>query len=230
MNSAPFYKFPQTPYLIAPSSISTLRHDKILSDDEARLFFSEKVLIEEKIDGANLGISFQKDGSLCLQNRGHIISKPFWGQWEPLPNWLEKKIDILFDVLLDKYILFGEWCYVRHSVYYCELPDWFIAFDIFDKENHYFLSTELRYSLFIKMGVSFVPMLYEGYISKELLYSTIGKTAFGEEIMEGVYLRIDSKNHLRCRAKYVRPTFSQSIDTHWNKKAIVHNHLISYNR
>jgi len=30
-------------------------------------------------------------------------------------------------------ILYGEWCYAKHSIHYTMLPDYFIAFDIFLK-------------------------------------------------------------------------------------------------
>ena len=145
-----FYKFPHTPYLISPSVLFD-RHDKVLTESEANQFFTMPVFVEEKIDGANLGISFQSDGTIHLQNRGHRIGEPFVGQWEPLTVWLNSRVDCLFDVLMDRYILFGEWCYVTHSIHYDNLPDWFIAFDVFDMHSrrilfrHYVLLPPLAF-------------------------------------------------------------------------------------
>ncbi len=224
MSDDSFYKFPHTPYLILPPK-ATNRQDKTLSDNEANQFFSEVVLVEEKIDGANLGISFRADGAIQLQNRGHRVEKPFVGQWEPLTLWLGSRTDALFDVLTDKYILFGEWCYVTHSIHYDNLPDWFIAFDVFDKNSHHFLAAKKRNEIVNEAGLAVVPLLFEGRISRDLLDRLIGKSAFGKEKCEGLYFRIDSSDYLLHRAKYVRNDFSQSIDTHWRKKRVVHNQL-----
>ena len=231
MSAEPLFKFPHTPYLIPPQTSVSLRQDKVLSFDEAKLFFTERVVVEEKIDGANLGISFNKDGSMCLQNRGHYLFEPFVGQWEPLPKWIKNWADVLFDILFDKYILFGEWCYLKHSVFYNRLPDWFIAFDVFDKGNHRFLSTKRRNDVINKIGLPIVPLIYNGFISKELIIGAKGKTIFGEDEREGVYLRVDSNDYLIGRAKHVRSSFTQAIDTHWSKSTVVHNELIrSYYR
>lgn len=223
-----FYRFPTTPYLIKPST-KTSRLDKILTEEEADLFFTKNVTVEEKIDGANLGISFQKDGEIRLQNRGHCLTEPFLGQWVPLTRWLQCKIECLFDILLDKYILFGEWCYAKHSIYYSCLPDWFIAFDLYDKESKRFLSVKKRNSIIAKSGLAIVPILFEGHFSKNMLNGFCGKSAFGETNREGLYFRIDSKDYLLYRAKYVQPCFTQSIDTHWSKKSLIHNQISSRN-
>lgn len=228
MSDKQFVKFPRTPYLIEPS-VLTSRQDKVLTKEEAMPFFSESVIIEEKIDGANLGISFNVDGTICLQNRGHYLSHPFSGQWELLPNWLNGKSDSLFDVLLDRYILFGEWCYVTHSIYYENLPDWFIAFDLFDKESNQFLSVNDRNYLIDKIGLVIVPQLYKGQITKLALNSFIGRSSYSKEYCEGLYFRIDSDHYNRRRAKYVRSDFVQSINSHWSKSQITHNRLYGLN-
>ena len=55
MNS--FFKFPSTPHLAVLEN-SNIRDDKVLSKEERELFLQHNVYVEEKIDGANLGISF----------------------------------------------------------------------------------------------------------------------------------------------------------------------------
>ena len=221
---ADFYKFPHTPYLLPPSK-EIGRKDKILTESEAKEFFSKNVLVEEKIDGANLGISFQSDGTIFLQNRGHQLDEPYYGQWEPLSVWLSSRENALLEVLEDRYILFGEWCYVTHSIHYNSLPDWFIAFDIYDKVSNQFLSANRRNLLIREAGMTIVPQLFEGHISIESLDSLICKSAFGQEECEGLYFRIDSLDFLLHRAKYVRNDFSQAISTHWSKKRVIHNQL-----
>ncbi len=43
-------------------------------------------------------------------------------------------------VLGTQYILFGEWLAARHTVAYDKLPDVFVAFDVFDKQQGLFVS------------------------------------------------------------------------------------------
>lgn len=132
-----FYKFPRTP-ILALHGDQSFRGEHILSFEDAQEFLKHKIIIEEKIDGANLGISFDTDGNIKLQNRGDYLIEPLHGQWKVLPEWLVVHDAELFDILTDKYILFGEWCYAKHSIFYSKLPDYFVAFDIFDKENEKF--------------------------------------------------------------------------------------------
>ena len=41
-----------------------------MSEEERDEFLRYQITVEEKIDGANLGISFDGDGNLLLRNRG----------------------------------------------------------------------------------------------------------------------------------------------------------------
>ena len=111
-----YIKFLSTPYI--EFNKENIRKDKVLTDIEVEKILSKEIYIEEKIDGANLGISFNDDGRCLLQNRGSYLYSPYDGQWRILNNWIERYEDKLFDILNNEYILFGEWCCVTHSVYY----------------------------------------------------------------------------------------------------------------
>ena len=210
-----FYKFPSTPYIYT-NDYSDFRFDKMLSKKETIDLFSEKIIIEEKIDGANLGISFDSEGNILLQNRGQYLLPPYFGQWKKLPNWIENYHQVLFDNLEDKFILFGEWCYFTHQIYYDNLPDWFIGFDVFDKQNRCFLSVKKRNKLLEIMNIEKVPQLFSGIISINDINSYIVKSTFGQESMEGLYFRKDYDGQLVMRAKYVRDSFINSISQHWS--------------
>ncbi|HNO75924.1 RNA ligase family protein [Nitrosomonas mobilis] len=134
-----FFKFPSTPHLATIAGVD-IRGDKVLSESERDEFLQHHLVIEEKVDGANLGISFNSEGNIQAQNRGAYLHLPRTGQWKKLGNWLTPRIDTLFEQPSDRYILFGEWCYAQHSVFYDRLPDWFLGFDIYDKQSGRFLS------------------------------------------------------------------------------------------
>lgn len=225
MNSL-FVKFPSTPYL-TPMPKCHLRNDKVLTTTERDAFLKKELVIEEKIDGANLGISFDISGNLQIQNRGGYLLPPFENQWKKLPEWLSLRTDSLFEVLADTYLLFGEWCYAQHSIFYSSLPDWFLGFDIYDRRTGLFLSTPRRDQLFCQLNICQVPELKRGYFTGEDFATLLTTSKFGNALAEGLYLRHDSDGWLERRAKLVRPEFAQSMEQHWSRGDISRNKLKS---
>lgn len=144
-------------------------------------------------------------------------------------EWIQLKLEGLFDFLQNNFILFGEWCYAQHSIRYNRLPDWFLGFDVFDMKNNTFLSCKRRDELFHKMGIHSVPLLYEGYSNLENLKSLLSTSRVGNQPAEGLYLRIDDRQHLIKRAKLVRAEFMQTIQEHWSRKPLKPNKLIWIN-
>lgn len=220
-----FFKFPSTPHLMLPDGIS-IRGEKILSESERDAFLQHELVVEEKVDGANLGISFDVDGNIRAQNRGSYLSFPESGQWKKLGEWLVPRTNALFDHLTDRYILFGEWCYARHSVPYDRLPDWFLAFDIYDKQASGFLSCNERDAFLQKMSISQVPRIARGHFTIQEIFKLLSQSELGSEPAEGLYLRHDQGEQLMLRAKLVRPAFIQSIGQHWSNSEIVPNRLL----
>lgn len=214
-----FFKFPSTPHLWHAENMD-LRRDKVMSEGERDAFLCAEVRVEEKIDGANLGISFDEKATPVLQNRGSILSSPYVGQWKSLPTWVESRLDQLKEVLSDRYILFGEWCYAKHSIYYENLPDWFLAFDVYDKVKSSFLAADGRNRFVERMEVSTVPFIAKGKFTMNELRSFLGSSNLGAEKMEGLVLRKEDSENLQERAKMVRPEFVQAIEEHWRKKPL----------
>ena len=219
-----FFKFPSTPHLKRLTGLD-IRDDKILSKAEYDKFIKNFLVIEEKIDGANLGISFNKDGKIITQNRGAYLHSPAFGQWKKLNEWLEPRKTTLFDNLSDRFILFGEWCYAQHSIFYNKLPDWFIGFDIYDKESNCFLSTERRNALLQSMSIVQVPLIATGHFRYKDIENFLSASAFSDDYAEGIYLRIDQEDRLKQRAKLVRPSFTQTLEKHWSRSIIKPNQL-----
>ena len=219
-----FFKFPSTPHLIMLSGMD-IRGDKVLSESERSAFLQHDLVIEEKIDGANLGISFDSWGNIQAQNRGAYLQLPRAGQWKKLDNWLAQRTDTLFEHLLDQFILFGDWCYAQHSVFYDRLPDWFLAFDIYDKRADRFLSSKRRDLLFRKMNLAQVPVLARGHFTYSELCNLLSLSKFGNQPAEGIYLRFDQADWLVQRAKLVRSTFIQTVEEHWSRSAMRPNQL-----
>ena len=221
-----FFKFPPTPHLALLDGVE-VRGDKVMSDSERTRFLHHELVVEEKVDGANLGISFDSDGNIRAQNRGAYLHLPSSGPWKKLANWLVPRTEDLFEHLTDRYILFGEWCYARHSVFYDRLPDWFLGFDVYDKKAGHFLSCSRRDTLLKAMSIYQVPMIDRGSFALPDLSTLLLQSAFSPNPAEGLYLRFDQDNWLLQRAKMVRPAFIQAVERHWSHSGLSANRLIS---
>ena len=219
-----FFKFPSTPHLAALPG-ADIRDDKVLTESERDEFLRHELLIEEKVDGANIGISLDSEGNIRVQNRSAYLQLPGSGQWKKLREWLSFRADAFFDNLSDRYILFGEWCYAQHSVFYNRLPDWFLAFDIFDKESRRFLSSVKRDWLLGKMHIFKVPRIAHGRFYYPKLKVLLSQSKLTDRPAEGIYLRLDHGDWLCKRAKLVRPAFIQSIEHHWSRFSIRPNQI-----
>jgi ATP-dependent RNA circularization protein (DNA/RNA ligase family) len=221
-----FVKFPSTPHLIVLGE-TAIRDDKVLTESERDLFLSREIVVEEKVDGANLGVSFTGDGVFRCQNRGDYISEPYSGQWKGLGTWLDHHRDALFDVLTDQYIVFGEWCRVVHSVCYDRLPDWFLGFDVYDRQAGSFLDLQERNRLMAAARLATVPALDQGQFNLAALQAMLGRSRFGSVHAEGLYLRNGESQTSVQRAKLVHPAFVQAIHEHWLRKELRYNRLVA---
>lgn len=219
-----FFKFPSTPHLMLFVD-TEVRGDKVMSESERNEFLQHELVVEEKVDGANLGISFDHEGNIRAQNRGAYLNFPCSGQWKKLSEWLHPRTDVLFEQLTDRYILFGEWCYAQHSVVYDRLPDWFLGFDVFDKDTAKFFSCSRRNDMFDALEISQVPMIERGHFTLSELKSLLSQSKLSDNPAEGIYLRFDQSDWLEQRAKLVRPAFIQSIEQHWSRSGIKANRL-----
>jgi ATP-dependent RNA circularization protein (DNA/RNA ligase family) len=219
-----FFKFPHTPHLLWLEK-SPCREDKVFSDEEARAFLDGKVTVEEKVDGANIGFSLDESGVLRVQSRGNYLSRGSHPQFQPLWPWIETRRLALIEALQPGLMLFGEWCFARHSVPYKRLPDWFLGFDVYDRTANCFWSSDRRNGLLKDLGLASVPRLSRGSFSTEQLLSLIGKSRLSASSMEGIYLRREQGDWLEHRAKVVRREFVEGIGAHWSEDPLEKNVL-----
>ena len=125
------YKYPRTPHIEG----SRLQPgDEDLDSVPFSSIASQYVTVEEKVDGANAAISFSRDGQMLLQSRGHYLTG---GEREKHFNlfkqWAYTHAGTFWEVLgdseallrlrkhdakqqsADRYILYGEWLYAKHT-------------------------------------------------------------------------------------------------------------------
>lgn len=113
--------------------ISNMTHDDISSDIPINLPID--CYIQEKIDGANMGVSWLNDGPI-VRNRENILKKgysnirtPAKKQFTPVWNWIhshENDIKKIEKEWQSPITIYGDWMVAKHSIFYDKLPDWFI--------------------------------------------------------------------------------------------------------
>jgi ATP-dependent RNA circularization protein (DNA/RNA ligase family) len=223
-----FFRFPHTPHL-AWLGEGSPRDDKVMPPNEVMALLAGDVVVEEKLDGANVGLSLAPDGRLRAQNRGQYLAEPHAGQFARLPAWLGQHGEDLRNVLKPNLIIFGEWCAARHSLDYAALPDWFLLFDVYDRTAGRFWSTSRRNELASSAGLATVALVHHGKATVPTLKKLVGDTAsrYRAGALEGVVIRRESVEWCEARAKLVRPDFTQAIYTHWSKRALEWNRIVN---
>lgn len=200
------------------------------------------LVVEEKTDGSNCGMSFTPGGELMLQSRGHYLTGGVREKHFALfKSWAHTFVNELKEALQDRFIMYGEWLYAKHTVFYNRLPHYFIEFDIYDKVKKEFLSTETRrVMLEIIPFITMVPVLFEGKIKSLMeLKSLIGQSHFikgnhlndlrkkcleldldGDRViretdpsnhMEGLYIKVEEGGMVKERYKFVRAQFLATV-------------------
>jgi hypothetical protein len=231
-----FVKYPRTAHLFGSQGS---HDDKHLGEAESVRFLSDpSLIVEEKIDGTNVGIHFSDQGRLVLQCRGHEITQGMHPQYDLFKQWTTVKRHVLEERLENRFILFGEWVYARHSIWYRRLPHYFFEFDIYDKQEQAFLDLEQRTMLLEGCRIETVPVIHQGAVHPSELEDLIGPSWFDsrfehphtkqeDDRMEGLYLRTEANGVVTGRAKFVRPEFVEKIkqSEHWQHRPMTPNEL-----
>jgi ATP-dependent RNA circularization protein (DNA/RNA ligase family) len=218
-------KYPRTPHL---KGSRVQPGDEDLAAIDASALQNLPLVIEEKLDGANSGIGFDADGTLVLQSRGHALTGgPRERQFDLFKRWASTHQEPLRQLLGSRYLMYGEWLYARHTIYYDELPHYFLEFDILDREAGEFLSTDRRHTMLAGSPVRSVPVLGRGPVAdwERLLGPS---RCSSSEPMEGLYIKWEADGRVQGRYKYVRREFLQAVEDsegHWMDRPIEPNRL-----
>lgn len=224
VNHDQIIKFPRTKHMFNLGAAS--RDDLILSQDDIKLFLNTMLYIEEKIDGANMGFSI-KNFKIIAQNRSHYVNSGYHPQFKLLDDWIQNHTRDLFEILGDETkILYGEWVYAKHSIPYNNLPDYFVAYDLYDVIEQRFYARERLEKLLEGTTVKLIPCVKTGTFKtvQEIVDLVKSKSAFYDGPIEGVYIRRCNENWLEDRAKIVRNDFICG-DIHWSKYKLTVNKL-----
>ncbi len=207
------------------------------------------LVVEEKVDGSHCGLGFDEHAELHIFTRNTVLTDPYPRDFLPLAELSRVHTDALWDALSDRYVLYGEWAYATHSIFYDALPAYFLEDDIFDRTAGRFLSTSSRRPIASKLPPGFdhaVEVLHEGPVhGLETLHPLVGASHYksaawrkacsdapvveDSDAMEGLYIKVETEEFVEQRLKWIRPTFLQHIEgsAHWRDQARLRNVLLS---
>jgi len=155
MKNTELYKYPRTKHLEG----SNAQIGDSLKKFPYITIYGKYVVIEEKVDGAQFGVSFEESGDLLLQSRGHYLTGGYGERYfNYLKSFFSHRKWSLFEVLGSRYILYGENMYCKHTIFYNRLPSYFMEYDVYDKENGVFLSTSARNELLAPLRKIIIPV------------------------------------------------------------------------
>lgn len=239
MKESELIKYPRTPHIEG----SRLQPgDEDLSQIPFKTIQGKMIVVEEKVDGANTAVSFSPDGELLLQSRGHYLCGGYREKhYNLFKQWANIHKDSLYRVLGSRYIMYGEWLYAKHTVYYDALPHYFLEFDIFDRDTGKYLDTASRRKLLHGLPVCSVPVLKQGsFQSRDELMKLLDRSNYisdrhldnlreeseklglnverqlretdSSQLMEGLYIKVEENGEVVDRMKFVRASFLQTVD------------------
>jgi hypothetical protein len=214
------------------------RTDLICSEKECAIIFdNEETYIEEKVDGASLGICYYEDNPI-IRNRNNFLQKGKTGhlrtpaklQFASIWNWFYEnihKFEKLNNLVGFEVALYGEWMVALHSCSYDKLPDYLIAYDLYDWEKDKFYNTGLARKYLTECGFTVPKLLHHGKINSWEQFDNWckEKSEFSTtDLREGCYVKVCDKFHITDRFKIVRKDFIQGAM--WSDRQLTKNKTV----
>ena len=225
VNKLKIHKFPRTRHLV---NVGAAARDDLLGNDKDACFANgQDVQICEKVDGAQMGLSVDEDFKIRAQNRSHYVTSQSHSQFKALDKWIFHHQEALYQVLDQDLILFGEWMYAKHSIAYDKLPDYFMAYDLYNKVEGKFYNRDILEARLHGTNLSLVREIYRGEIKKEqeiLDMLQLPSVHASNGRVERVHLKIFEGDYVKERSKIVRQDFL-SGNEHWTRGGVEPNRV-----
>lgn len=203
-------KYPRTRHL--PWSPGSTSDD--LFSDSLRSLHKQRVIVTEKMDGENT--SLYRDG---------LHARSIDGRHHPSRNWVKAMHGGMAHLIPKGWRICGENLYALHSIGYATLPSYFLMFSVWNEQNQC-LGWEETVDWSKRLGVSHVPVLYDGVFDEARLRAMSPDTSISEGYVVRLAREFSFEEFPEAVAKWVRRNHVQS-EEHWMHKAIVANGLAS---
>lgn len=149
----------------------------------------DKIIIQEKIDGANASFSVV-DGELKCWSRNKELSAS--NTLSGFYVWAKENLDV--NQLLEGVVYFGEWT-AQHKVVYEGYEKQFFLYDVYNLHLEEYVSFSMVRDESKRLGLQLVPVFYDGeFESFEQLKSYVGRTELngklcGKDSGEGIVVK-----------------------------------------
>lgn len=214
--------YPRIPHL--DSRVSKMTHDDIVI--ESKVDYPLQCYVGEKIDGANLGISWYNNVPI-VRNKNFVLKKgyskiktPAKEQFKSTWNWVHDHKDDIIQICNEVYsdvTIYGEWMMAYHSVKYDKLPSAFIAYDIWSVEDRKFLSPKRVQELLSKTTIPFIKSQLMTFNSLEdIVIESELKSDYSNGYREGIVLKTVEGDFVKDFYKVVNKYFNRREDFNEN--------------
>lgn len=201
-------KYPRTYHM--PWSEEVHSDDKTY--DNMEYFLNKSLGISIKMDGSNVGLSFETLSSRSGTSPDH-----------PSFDLLKQKYFTIKHDIPKNMIIYGEWLYAVHSIEYDNLDDYFVSFAILDGGKWLSIDDVIEWSELL--GLKTVK-----YIKRNIKFNSIAEMKETTEELarkvirnghEGIVMRLESSfsDLTQNTVKYVRRGHVQT-DKHWSFQKI----------
>jgi hypothetical protein len=196
--------------------------DLVLGPAETIALLAEPVVVEEKLDGANVAV-WMDDGRVVCALRSGVGAMDRAGQLGPLRAWLAEHDEAVRAVAVAGVAVYAEWLLLTHSVAYDRLPAYLVVLDLW-REGAGFAGVDDRDGACRAAGLATPPELWRGAPRRgEVVEKLLGPSSVGHEPMEGVVVRSLGDPHRR--AKVLRAGFHRLDDEGWGRGRRPRNRL-----
>ncbi len=221
--------YPRIPHL--SKDISNMSNDDIVLSD---VTFPLAAEYQEKVDGANLGISWNNDGPV-VRNRNFVLNKgyskintPSKRQFVNTWQWIhkhEEDIKQVIDRWMAPLTIYGEWMWAKHSIGYDKLPDLFLAYDIWSPLDNKFVSVTKMEELLSGTNIKYIPSIKKQFSSIQDVKETSElKSQYRDDYAEGIVMKICSDRWLEKTYKVVNKFYVRRDN--FNEEELIKNKLI----
>jgi hypothetical protein len=209
-------------YRICPRGIIIPKGKKCLKENEVAELLDGDVVIEEKIDGGIVGLSWDHYNfkHLAIGKHNMVSNKDNSKKVYGLNKWIYKNYDKIQKIPQD-WVIYGEWMKVRHRINYDKLLDYFMAFDVWNGQKY--IDYENKKKTLVQLSFGMIPAIYTGKIVRleEIIDMAAKKSEYSSfENMEGLVIKNYQKNLM---GKFVAREFKEDKD--WPYTLIIENKL-----
>jgi hypothetical protein len=206
-----YRKYPRTFHF--PFSEGVSSDDKI-QDDLSLL--KDDIVISLKLDGENTNLYNDYIHARSLDSRNH-----------PSRDWVKKFHAEIKHNIPENFRICGENLYAKHSIYYDNLPSYFLVFSIWDGDTCLSWDDTVEYSKLLNLEL--VPVIFNGKFEGSVEdFQKFLKESLDTERDEGYVVRRRDSFSIdefpTSVIKYVRKNHVQT-DNHWMSQKIIPNKL-----